>query len=273
MARTGLGRQNTSAKTLTGNGSCELRTTSPSRTESWNRGASPSTDTNSKAGPPTIDSVDAVDESLVVAWSVPEQTAGLPVTGYDLRHILTDDDETMDSNWTVVEDVWTAAAGGALEYAIEGLALRERHEVQVRATNDWGKGEWSAIATGTPGNARPVFSEGSATDRSILENSAFGNNVGDPVAATDADGDTLTYTLGGVDAGPFDIDAANGQITVGAATILDYETQTTYTVVVTATDIFDVIDTVTVTIIGDQRRPARQRQRLRRGQKRENRQD
>ena len=201
-----------------------------------------------KAGSPTIDSVEAVDDSLVVAWTVPEQTAGLPVTGYDLRHILTDDDETMDSNWTVVEDVWTAAARGALEYAIEGLALRERHDVQVRATNDWGDGDWSAIATGTPGNARPTFTEGSATDRSILENSAFGNNVGDPVAATDADGDTLTYTLRGVDAGPFDVDAANGQITVGAATILDYETQTTYTVVVTATDIFDVTDSVTVTI-------------------------
>ena len=109
---------------------------------------------------PTIDSVEAVDDSLVVAWTVPEQTAGLPVTGYDLRHIRTDDDETMDSNWTVVEDVWTAAAGGALEYAIDGLALRERHDVQVRATNDWGKGEWSAIATGTPGNARPTFTEG-----------------------------------------------------------------------------------------------------------------
>ena len=166
-----------------------------------------------------------------------------------MRHILTDDDETMDSNWTVVEDVWTAAAGGALEYAIEGLALRERHEAQVRATNDWGKGEWSAIATGTPGNARPVFSEGSATDRSILENSAFGNNVGDPVAATDADGDTLTYTLGGADAGPFDIDGGTGQITVGTGTTLDFETQTSYSVIVTATDIFDVIDTVTVTIM------------------------
>ena len=147
-----------------------------------------------------------------------------------------------------MEDVWTAAAGGALEYAIDELVPRERHDVQVRATNDWGNGDWSAIATGTPGNARPTFTEGSATDRSIPENSPAFSYIGNPVAATDADGDTLTYTLGGVDAGPFDIDAANGQITVGAATILDYETQTTYTVVVTATDIFDVTDSVTVTI-------------------------
>ena len=202
-----------------------------------------------KAGSPTIDSVEAVDDSLVVAWTVPEQTAGLPVTGYDLRHIRTDDDETMDSNWTEVEDVWAADAGGALEYAIDELVPRERHDVQVRATNDWGDGDWSAIATGTPGNARPTFTEGSATDRSILENSAFGNNVGDPVAATDADGDTLTYTLGGADAAYFTIDGGTGQITVGARTTLDFETQTSYSVIVTATDIFDVIDTVTVTIM------------------------
>ena len=201
-----------------------------------------------KAGPPTIDTIEAVDESLVIAWNEPEQTAGLPVTGYDLRHILTDEDESIDDNWTVFEDVWTATAGGALEYSIDGLALRERRDVQVRATNDWGNGEWSAIATGTPGNARPAFTEGSTTGRSIPENSPAFSNVGNLIAATDADGDTLTYTLGGDDAGAFAIDAENGQITVGASTTLDYETQTTYTVVVTATDIFDVTDTVTVTI-------------------------
>ena len=72
--------------------------------------------------------------------------------------------------------------------------------------------------------------------------------MGDPVVATDADGDTLTYTLAGSSAESFAIDAATGQITVGAGTTLDYETQTSYSVIVTATDIFDVIDTVTVTI-------------------------
>ena len=31
-------------------------------------------------------------------------------------------------------------------------------------------------------------------------------DIGDPVTATDADGDALDYTLGGTDAGSFDID-------------------------------------------------------------------
>ena len=210
-------------------------------------------------GPPTVDSVTAVGESLTLAWTAPAQTAGLVVSSYDLRHILSDADETMDSNWTVVDDVWTAAAGGDLEFAIDGLVPRERHDVQVRATNDWGDGDWSAAITGTPGNARPSFTEGSATNRSIPENSPAGSDVGDPVAATDADGDTMIYTLGGNDADSFDIDAVTGQITVGAGTTLDYETLTSqsgdvvstdvFAVDVTATDIFDVTDSITVTIM------------------------
>ena len=37
-------------------------------------------------------------------------------------------------------------------------------------------------------------------------------DIGDPVTATDADGDTLTTALGGTDAVSFDIDPATGQL-------------------------------------------------------------
>ena len=74
-----------------------------------------------------------------------------------------------------------------------------------------------------------------------------------PVTATDEvtggeNGDVLTYTLSGPDAGSFDIDPASGQITVGEGTKLDYETKKTYTVTVTATDPSLDSDTITVTI-------------------------
>ena len=63
---------------------------------------------------------------------------------------------------------------------------------------------------------------------------AAGENIGDPVAATDADdGDMLTYTLGGDDAASFAIDPATGQIMTMAA--LDFETEASYRVTVTAT--------------------------------------
>ena len=48
-------------------------------------------------------------------------------------------------------------------------------------------------------------------------------NIGEPVQATDPEASELTYSLGGTDAGLFEIDASTGQISIGAATTLDYE--------------------------------------------------
>ena len=96
-------------------------------------------------------------------------------------------------------------------------------------------------------NEAPMFADTTAT-RSIDENSAAGTAVGDPVTATDPDaGDTLAYSLSGDDAMYFSIDDM-GQITVGANTMLDYETKMSYMVTVTATDSEDLTDTIDVTI-------------------------
>ena len=94
--------------------------------------------------------------------------------------------------------------------------------------------------------APPVFTEGASATRSVAENTAAGENIGDPVAATDPNNDTLTYTLGGADAESFDIEESSGQLQTKAA--LDYETKTSYTVEVTATDPSGASATITVTI-------------------------
>ena len=62
------------------------------------------------------------------------------------------------------------------------------------------------------------------TTRMVGENADAGANVGAPVVAEDGDSDILTYTLTGDESeGGFKIDAATGQITVGAKTKLDFE--------------------------------------------------
>ena len=61
-------------------------------------------------------------------------------------------------------------------------------------------------------------------------------------------GDTLTYSLGGTDAGSFAIDQRSGQITVKTGTKLDREAKATYMVTVTATDPGGLRDSVNVTI-------------------------
>ena len=70
-------------------------------------------------------------------------------------------------------------------------------------------------------NRQPMFAAATTT-RTVAENTAAGGSVGAPVAATDPDGDALTYTLAGADAASFTIDA-NGQISVGTDTALDFE--------------------------------------------------
>ena len=83
-------------------------------------------------------------------------------------------------------------------------------------------------------NSAPEFGQ-TAVDRSVLENTKAGTNIGAPVAARDPDsGDILQYTLGGDDAESFSIDKASGQLKTKAS--LDFDTDNEYTVTVTATD-------------------------------------
>ena len=85
----------------------------------------------------------------------------------------------------------------------------------------------------TPKPHAPVFAS-SNTTRSIAENTPADVNIGSPVSATDTDGDTLTYTLGGVNASSFSIVKGSGQLKTKAP--LDYETKNAYSVTVTVSD-------------------------------------
>ena len=108
-----------------------------------------------------------------------------------------------------------------------------------------GKSAMKVSSSVMPENTAPAFSS-ETTTRMVEENTAAGTNIGDPVAATDADNDTLAYALSGTDAASFDIDSASGQIMTKAD--LDHEAKDTYTVMVTATDPDGETDSVTVTI-------------------------
>ena len=58
-------------------------------------------------GVPAIDSVIVGDGALTISWSEPPHAAKATIASYDLRYIETSADETVDSNWTVEETVWT----------------------------------------------------------------------------------------------------------------------------------------------------------------------
>ena len=85
-------------------------------------------------------------------------------------------------------------------------------------------------------NSAPVFDEGASATRKLDERSPADTEVGDPLSASDADGDSLTYALTGTDAGAFAIDEDSGQITTIAGQGYVYSEKPLYRVSVTADD-------------------------------------
>ena len=97
-----------------------------------------------------------------------------------------------------------------------------------------------------PANDAPTFNEGATTTRAALENSKVGTEVGEPVRATDSDGDQLEYWLPETDRVSFHLDSRTGQLTT--ALLLDYETQSDYSVRVRVRDGEGGSDGIDVTI-------------------------
>ena len=81
----------------------------------------------------------------------------------------------------------------------------------------------------------PVFNaEGDVVDLYIAENTAADVNIGDPVDATDEDGDTLTYSISGVLADRVSIDSSTGQLKTKDP--LNHENEVAFAVQVTVSD-------------------------------------
>ena len=148
-------------------------------------------------------------------------------TYYDMTYAATDDEQT------------TAGITAAITAAVSDDASYDLFK--NIATSDSSLAVAASIA-----NSTPKFDEGASTERFVRENRIpeEGTAIGGPVLATDADEDTLAYTLGGRDAAMFDIDGGTdpdatpakvaGQLRTKAA--LNYETKKTYMVTVTAHD-------------------------------------
>ena len=175
----------------------------------------------------------SVDENSEAGTSVGDPVAATdPNAGQALAYALSGDDA---AHFAIDEmGQITVAEGAMLDYEAE----QNTYAVTVTATDPLGLSDSIAVTISVNDvkeNDAPVFEDESYT-RNVQENSAAGAAVGDPVTATDAnEGDTITYSLAD-ESGSFQIDSETGQITVAEDASLDYETQTGYTVTVTASD-------------------------------------
>ena len=165
---------------------------------------------------PTVSANTASPTSKIdVSWTAPTMTGKPAINGYDVQYRLSG-----DTSWTSHGFTGTGTAT-----AISGLTRGKSYDVQVRAVNDEGDGAWSASGV--------AITDAGAVTRSVDENSPAGTNVGAAVTVTTTTTYALTHSLSGTDAGKFTIESSSGQIKVKSRTSLDYETKTSYSVVVT----------------------------------------
>ena len=153
---------------------------------------------------------------------------------------------------------WEEVPGGkdARTHIVDGLSNGRMYDFKVRGVNSFHQGP-PAVGSATPGtggsslsaNNNPEFNEGDNITRAVSENAPVRTPVGGPVTATDADDDTLEYSLFGEDRASFNLDRWTGQLTT--KTSFDFEAQNEYSVRVEARDGeggFEIIN-LTITVV------------------------
>ncbi len=184
---------------------------------------------------------------LDVSWTAPD-TDGMPITGYQIQYRRKAAEGETPVSWTLYKyddpdnpgSQISLLSSDATSVTVPGLDKDATYEVRVQALNIEGASDWSDASEGAtkPENTSPAFPSKLATKRTVPENSPAGTLVGDPVTAADSEGHALTYSFKS-DSQLFSIDSATGQISVKEDASLDYETQSTYRVIVQASDGLD----------------------------------
>ena len=193
-------------------------------------------------GAPTITGTAQVGQTLTAGTTAIMDANGLTSVSYTYQWIRVATDNTETNIASATASTYTLVA------ADQGTTIK----VTVSFTDDASNAETltsaatATVAAAVPNNP-PAFSADTAA-RSVAENTAAGQNVGAALTATDADSDTLTYTLEGTDAASFDIVSGSGQIRTRTGVTYNHEAKSTHTVVVKADDGNGGTDTIAVTI-------------------------
>ena len=94
---------------------------------------------------PTLSAVSDTSDSLSVTWAAPDNTGKPDIESYDLQYR-----KGTTGNWIDgPQDVTVTTA------TIDGLDADSTYQVQVRATNDEGDGEWSSAGSGATNPPTP----------------------------------------------------------------------------------------------------------------------
>ena len=167
----------------------------------------------SKPAAPTVTAANATPTQLSVTWSAPANT-GPAITDYDVQYRA-----GTSGGFTS-----HAHTGTTRTATITGLTPGTAYQVQVRATNDEGTGDWSESGSATTAANDPPAFDVATTAFNVAENSTTVTTA----SATDADTvvtDVVSYAIsGGADSAKFSINASSGAVTFTSAP--DFENPT-----------------------------------------------
>ena len=139
-----------------------------------------------------------------------------------------DEDAASEGGWAIA-DVSLMDYNGWKPFYVDGHVIR----MEIHASGD-------APTMSTPSfSSSSCYGSNSSYEFEVTEHSSEGTLVGE-VLAREPDGDSLTYSLGGGNAGAFNdvflLNANTGEITVKSSDNLDYESRRRYSITVGVTD-------------------------------------
>ncbi|MCY4323427.1 MAG: fibronectin type III domain-containing protein [Gammaproteobacteria bacterium] len=178
--------------------------------------------------PRTLTATASGREQINLSWSAPSSNGGAAISGYRIEVSL-----DAGRNW---RPLVANTSNTRTNYSHRNLAPRSTRHYRVTAINSVGRSAVSNTASATTAsNSVPIFAA-TSYERRVNENTPSNRAIGSPVTASDPDGDSLTYRIGGTDAAAFRVTASNGQLRTSRT--LNYEAKSTYQVTVSAEDGF-----------------------------------
>ena len=179
-----------------------------------------------------------------LAWDEPRSRYDGGFTGHEYRYKTLSEDGY--GPWRAIPDS-AATEANVASYTVTGLFEGTWYSFQVRILGGGNASDPGTAGVRTAGEANRLPEFAWPQKRSVAENSAAGAAVGAPVTASDADGETLRYSLEAVgDHASFTIEPSSGQIRTRA--VHDHEARNRYSVTVKADDGEGGTGTVAVTI-------------------------
>ena len=206
-------------------------------------------------GKPTISGTPQVGQTLTAATSSITDADDIRSDSFTYQWTRVDSDGV--GNPTQL----TSSTSTVDHYTLVATDVGKKIIVSAYFTDDAGNPEgpldsdpYPGTGTITATNSPPVFDGGATQTRSLAETVGAATvstpaDIGAAVSATDADADTLAYSLGGADAGKFTLVQTTGQLRTRVGEAYDHEARASYAVTVTVNDgTVDVAAAVTVNI-------------------------